>query len=266
MTPRELAGLLQRSERAIALTGAGISTAAGIPDFRGPEGIYATGRYDPEKTFEIGHFLRDPAPFFQFTRDMLGMVGEIQPTFTHRFLAALERDGKLAAVITQNIDPLHQEAGSREVICVHGNFHTSHCLACRRSYTFHELVAELDRQEIPRCSCPERGVIKPDVVFFGEMVKGLDRAAELAGECDLFLALGSSLTVYPAAGLPELCPGHIVVVNKGPVALAPGPGRHFVDAALDEFFTEVAAEMGIEVEGWKAPPPDFSIDKPGKAV
>lgn len=248
MTPKELAGHLGRAERAVALTGAGISTAAGIPDFRGPDGIYVTRKYDPEKTFDIRCFGRDPSHFFRFTRDLLAVIGTVRPTFTHHFLAALEREERLAAVITQNIDPLHQEAGSRNVIAVHGNYFTSHCLDCHRAYTFGELVAEIVNQEVPRCSCPQRGVIKPDVVLFGEMVRGMDRAAELSARSDLFLALGSSLTVYPAAGLPELCPGRVVVVNKGPATLPPGPGRHFVDAGLDEFFRQVAAEMDMVVE------------------
>ena len=245
MTPRELAEELERAERAVALTGAGISTAAGVPDFRGPQGIYATGKYDPEKTFEIGHFLNDPRPFFDFTREILHLAGEIEPTFTHRFLAKLEERGRLRAVITQNIDPLHQEAGSQDVIWVHGNFHTSHCLACGREYGFEDLVREVKEHDVPHCSCDRAGVIKPDVVLFGEMVKGLERASRLAGESDLMLALGSSLTVYPAAGLPQLCDGRVVVVNKGGVEFLGAPGWRVVDAELDPFFEEVAEAMNL---------------------
>jgi NAD-dependent deacetylase len=245
MTPADLAKHLHEARRAVALTGAGISTAAGVPDFRGPEGIYSTGKYDPERTFDIGHFLRDPKPFFDFTRDMLGMVGEIEPTFTHGFLAKLEELGKLRAVVTQNIDPLHQEAGSREVICVHGSFHTSRCLACGREYGFEELVAEVRKNDVPHCSCDRVGVIKPDVVLFGEMVKGLDRAADLIAACDVLLVLGSSLTVHPAAGLPRLCRGLVVVVNKGGLDSPGAPNWQVVDAELDPFFREVAEAMDL---------------------
>ncbi|MHC4914230.1 MAG: SIR2 family NAD-dependent protein deacylase [Planctomycetota bacterium] len=243
MTPGELAALIRSAGRVAALTGAGISTAAGVPDFRGPGGLYTTGKYDHRKTFTAEGFRDDPAHFFRFAREVLDASGDLEPTFTHRFLAELERDGALEGVVTQNIDPLHQEAGSRNVICVHGSFASGHCTACGREYGFEEMVAEIRSRPVPHCTCDRVGVIKPDVVLFGEMVKGLDRAADLAAGCDLLLILGSSLTVHPAAGLPGLCTGRVVVVNKGPVGLLPGPGRHVVDAELDPYFRLVAEAL-----------------------
>ena len=243
LPPEQCANLIRAARRAVAFTGAGISTAAGIPDFRGPEGIYATGKYDAERTFDVEHFRRDPRPFFQFARDMLAMTGEVEPTFTHRWLARLEADGLLEGVITQNIDPLHQMAGSQNVIAVHGTFGTAHCMDCRRLFTLAEFLERLGQQEIPRCDCGDRGVIKPDVVFFGEPVTQLEDAIALAGSCDLMLVLGSSLAVYPAAILPQLAGGELVVINQGDSGLMPGPRRHFVDSDLDEYTRRVAAAL-----------------------
>jgi NAD-dependent protein deacetylase/lipoamidase len=247
ISPAGCADRIRSARRSVALTGAGISTAAGVPDFRGPEGLYTTGRYDPRATFEIKGFLRDPAPFFQFTRDVLGLVADLQPTFTHRFLAELEAAGTLSTVITQNIDPLHQRAGSRSVIAVHGGYWTSHCLACRGSFSLDDLLELLERSPVPSCSCG--GVVKPDVVLFGEPVYAMEEAIAAVAAADLLLVLGSSLAVYPAAWLPEGAGCPVVVVNRGPVELAPARNRFFADADLDAFFAEVARELGVAVAG-----------------
>ncbi len=241
LTPGACARMLRDARRTVALTGAGISTAAGIPDFRGPKGLYVTRRYDPDTVFDIRVFHRRPEPFFEFTRDFLAVVDSLEPTFTHRFLARLEQRGRLRAVVTQNIDALHQQAGSREVLSVHGDYWTSHCLSCGREYGFDELRARLAREEVPRCECG--GLVKPDVVFFGEPVRELDRAMAEVAASDLLLVLGSSLTVYPVAWLPEQAGGDVVVVNQGAVGLAPGPDRYFAETGLDGFFEEVAAAL-----------------------
>jgi NAD-dependent deacetylase len=233
---------IRRANRVVALTGAGISTAAGIPDFRGPQGLYVTRQYDPETIFEIGAFHRDPAPFYEFTRDFLGVIHTIEPTSTHRFLADLEAEGKLTAVVTQNIDSLHQKAGSENVISVHGDYWTSHCTVCTRDFALSRMEEMVLETAVPLCSCG--GVIKPDVVFFGEAVHDLDLAAAAVAASDLLLVLGSSLVIFPAGFLPEQAGGEVVVVNRGDVGLAPGPGRYFVDADLDEYFAEVAHLLG----------------------
>jgi NAD-dependent deacetylase len=235
------AELIRGARRVAALTGAGISTAAGIPDFRGPQGLYVTRRYDPETVFDISYFRRDPLPFYEFTRDFLGAIEGIQPTFSHRFLAGLERQGRLAAVITQNIDSLHQKAGSRRVISVHGDYWTSRCLGCGRRFDLEHMKRAVREAPAPHCPCG--GLIKPDVVFFGEAVLGLEEAAAEVGASDLLLVLGSSLAVYPPAFLPSYAGGEVVVVNRGEVGLPPGPGRHFVDADLDAFLADVAAAL-----------------------
>ena len=243
LSPSACADLISRSERVVALTGAGVSTAAGIPDFRGPKGLYVTRQYDPDTVFDISAFRRDPEPFYDFTRDFLGVMNTLEPTATHRFLARLEAEGRLTAVVTQNIDSLHQRAGSRTVISVHGDYWISHCLECGREYDLASMEKKVRTEVVPRCLCD--GVIKPDVVFYGEAVRDLELAASAVGGSDLLLVLGSTLMVYPAAFLPEQAGGDVVVVNSGEVALAPGPGRYFVDADLDGFFREVAECLGV---------------------
>ncbi len=241
LSPDRCADLIRSAERAVALCGAGVSTAAGIPDFRGVDGLYARAGRNAERMFHIDQFLRDPGPFFDFSREMARLVKDIRPTFTHRFLAELEGRGLLQAVITQNVDALHHLAGSKNVVAVHGSYATGRCLACGRAYGYEDLLARLAAEDVPRCDCPDRGVIKPDVVLFGEPVKDLPRAVQLARACDLMLVLGSSLRVAPAAMLPEMTSGTVVVVALGPIGLPPGPGRYFVHEDLDAYFRAVAA-------------------------
>ncbi len=233
--------MIRRAERIVVLTGAGISTAAGIPDFRGPQGLYVTRSYDPERVFDIAAFRREPAPFFEFTRDLMSVLDTIEPTFTHLFLAELEAEGKVRALITQNIDPLHQQAGSRVVIPIHGGYWTSHCLDCDQSFKLGDLQEMLGEMAVPLCECG--GLVKPDVVFFGEAVDGIDAAVEAVHEADLMLVLGSSLMVYPAAFLPQHARSDVIVVNMGSVGLHPAPGRYFVDSDLDAYFREVKKSL-----------------------
>lgn len=231
----DCARMMQEARSVVALTGAGISTAAGIPDFRGPRGLYITRQYDPETVFDIEYFLRHPQPFFDFSRDFIGVVRTIRPTFSHIFLADHEKQKKLCAVITQNIDPLHQQAGSRKVICLHGNYSTSHCLDCRTEFDYASFSEKLFAEPVPRCVCG--GVIKPDIVFFGEAVYGMEDAAELTQKAELMLVLGSSLAVYPAAGLPALA-RRVIIVNQGEVNHS-GAECYQADCPLDEFLQRV---------------------------
>lgn len=237
MDPQKLAVLIRQSHHIVALTGAGISTSAGIPDFRGPKGIYVTRQYDPEKTFDIEWFDRDPRTFFDFARDFLNTIDHIEPTRTHMFLAALEGQGSLRTLITQNIDGLHQKAGSRNIIEVHGSFQQGHCRHCGRAYGYDDLKRKILAEDIPHCeTCG--GVVKPDIVFYGEAVRGMDEAQVEAHRADLFLVVGTSLTVYPAALLPQLCPGPVVCIGQGPVGDG-GSGMEQIDDDIDTVFTEV---------------------------
>jgi NAD-dependent deacetylase len=240
---RVVTKLIEKAERIVALTGAGVSTAAGIPDFRGPRGLYVTRQYDPEKTFDIGYFDHDPSYFFAFARDFVQLVERIQPTLTHRFLATLETQGRLEAVITQNIDGLHQKAGSRRVLEVHGSVHSGHCRRCGKAYGYEALKAKVLGEDIARCEACS-GVVKPDIVFFGEAVREMEEATRVATRADLFLVIGSSLTVYPAALLPQYASGQVVVVNQGPVEMDLSDwGR--VNETADAFFARIAASLGL---------------------
>jgi len=248
--PARCAELIHRSNCVVALTGAGISTAAGIPDFRGPQGLYVTRRYDPEKVFEIGWFRREPHYFYEFSRDFVAAVKDILPTFTHRFLAVLERAGRLAGVITQNIDMLHQLAGSRTVVELHGSYGTATCTTCGRKYKdlsyawWEKAMHTSPTPPIVLCSACN-GVLKPDIVFFGEMVNGYDEAERMVSQCDLLLVFGSSLNVTPASLLPYCTQATTIVVNRGKVVLPPASHRFFIDGDLDDYFRDVAGHLGM---------------------
>jgi NAD-dependent deacetylase len=209
----KLAALIQERQPCIVLTGAGISTESGIPDFRSPTGIWA--QYDPMEYATIDAFRRDPAKVWDFYARRLDVLTTAEPNDGHRALAELERLGFVQAVITQNIDGLHQRAGSREVIEVHGSIRTASCLACGERQP---LV-----QAMPRCpKCGE--ILKPDVVMFGELLPpdAIDRALELARQASLLLVVGSALEVHPVAGLPDetlSMGGALAIVNRGPTPL-----------------------------------------------
>jgi len=235
---RRCAELIERSRFIVALSGAGISTNAGIPDFRGPHGIYTTGKYEAEKVFDIDYFLRDARPFYNFARDFVKMMRKIKPTFTHYFLAELEKRGKLKGIITQNIDILHQKAGSRKVLELHGSFWKSYCLKCKKEFSYQEMQNKIFEKDVPRCLCG--GMIKPDIVFFGEPVKHLDEAKELAFRSDLLFVIGSSLLVYPAAMIPDVAGGRVIVVNKEEVNIPSDKVTLFAKEDIDEFFRNVA--------------------------
>ncbi len=214
-----LAELVRRSERVVALTGAGISVPSGIPDFRTPgEGLWS--KVDPMKVANIEAFHRDTRAFWDFSRPRFDMLADKEPNAAHLALAELERAGRLEAVITQNIDRLHRSAGTRELIEVHGSVDTSSCTTCGASWPLEQVEALFDEDGIAVCTgC--MGKVKPDVVLFGEMlpVEAIERARELAEGADLMLCIGSSLEVFPAAGLPELTLAHggsVAVVTKGP--------------------------------------------------
>ncbi len=236
--------LIREAKTIAALTGAGISTKAGIPDFRGPQGLYVTRRYDPDKVFDIDFFHKDPSPFYQFARDFILLEEKIKPTFAHKFLSDLEKAGKCKGVITQNIDSLHQMAGSKNVYEMHGSFWVSQCLKCGKEFSFAQMKQKLASEEIPHCACG--GVIKPDVVFFGENVKYLAESEHLASRADLFFVIGTSCVVYPAAMIPQYAQDKIVVVNHAPVELPLNNVVLTVREDIDAFFTKVAEEFSIK--------------------
>jgi NAD-dependent deacetylase len=204
--------LLQERQPCVVLTGAGISTESGIPDFRSPTGIWA--QYDPMEYATINAFRRDPVKVWEFYALRLDALARAEPNAGHLALAELESRGLVRAVVTQNIDGLHQRAGSREVIEVHGSIRTATCLACGQE----------TRLERAMPSCPSCGAImKPGVVMFGELLPegAMERATSLAREAGLLLVVGSTLEVHPVAGLPEetlSAGGALAIVNRGPTA------------------------------------------------
>ncbi len=252
LDPSRCAELIKGSKALVLITGAGTSTAAGIPDFRGPRGLYVTRQYDPEKVFDIDWFFRDPRHFYEFSSDFIDLMKRTEPTFTHRFLAALEQKGDLAGVITQNIDALHQQAGSENVLELHGSYRSANCGGCGKHYrdlTYDWWDAAMHgspETSVALCaSCG--GVLKPDIVFYGEPVSAITEARQLVSGCDLLLVLGSSLQVVPASLLPNCTTRTTVIVNRGDVTLSPAPNRHFVEEELDDFFSEVADCLGMDV-------------------
>lgn len=220
----ELIDLIMASEHTVAFTGAGVSTASGIRDFRGKNGIYNDlwRGYRVEELFSIDLFHRDPSLFYAWAKDFVYCMDRFQPSPLHRVLAQLEARGKLQAIITQNIDMLHQRAGSQIVHEVHGSAQHHHCLACNKHYDYPTIQAEVFADHVPHCECG--GIIKPDITFYGEALNAetFTAATNAACQTDLMIVLGSSLTVYPAASLPEEAyqfGARLAIINEQPTHL-----------------------------------------------
>lgn len=245
MSAARLAELIRERQPCVVLTGAGVSTESGIPDFRSPTGIWA--RYDPMEYATIDAFQRDPVKVWDFYAKRLQVLRNARPNAAHLALAALERAGYVEAVVTQNIDRLHELAGSKSVIEVHGSIRTSSCLPCGERVPFDEVVRLVEAHGAP--PCPRCGtILKPDVVMFGELMPEgeIERAFQLARRTRLLLVVGSSLEVYPVASLPEetlAAGGALAIVNRGPT---PYDERSTVriDAAAGETLAAVAAALG----------------------
>src|SRR4051812_35781121 len=214
----QLASLVREARSVVALTGAGISVPSGIPDFRTP-GTGVWENVDPMEVAHIDAFRRDPERFWKFYRPRFETLEEKQPNAAHAALAQLESEGLLDAVVTQNIDRLHRKAGSKRLIEVHGSIDTSSCTDCDQSYPL-EQVEGLFTNGVAHCATCS-GLVKPDVVLFGEFLPAdaMHEAQTLAERCDLMLCVGSSLEVYPVAGLPQIalaCGGKLGIVTQGP--------------------------------------------------
>ena len=208
----ELDRIIKESKSIVFFGGAGVSTESGIPDFRSKDGLYNM-KYDypPEEILSNSFFFNNYKEFYRFYFDKL-IIKDIKPNITHTFLKELEDIGKLKAIVTQNIDNLHELAGSRNVYHLHGTINTNHCVKCNKLYTIDELIYMRDN---PFCECG--GMIKPDVVLYGEMLPeyDLNESIKAIEEADTLLVCGTSLTVYPAAGLINYFKGkNLVIINK----------------------------------------------------
>ncbi|MCR5429644.1 MAG: NAD-dependent protein deacylase [Eubacterium sp.] len=200
------------SDNIVFFGGAGVSTESGVPDFRSVDGLYhQQWDYPPETILSHTFFMSKPDEFYRFYREKMLIEG-VEPNPAHKALAKLEEIGKLKAVVTQNIDGLHQAAGSKTVYELHGSVHRNYCMDCGKFYSFEDI---LDMDMVPRCECG--GMIKPDVVLYEE---GLDnvtiqKSVEAIANADVLIVGGTSLTVYPAAGLVDYYRGKkLVLINK----------------------------------------------------
>jgi NAD-dependent deacetylase len=232
---------VRRHRPCVVLTGAGISTESGIPDFRSPTGIWA--QYDPMEYATIDAFLADPEKVWDFYGKRLPVLGEAEPNDGHRALAELEGRGWVQAVITQNIDRLHERAGTRALVEVHGSIRTSSCLDCGAVVPFDDVVPRLPVPRCPRCG----RVLKPDVVMFGELLPAaaMARAEQLARDAGVLLVVGSTLEVYPVAGLPlETLAngGRLAIVNRGSTPFD-GRASVVVDGGAGETLRALAARL-----------------------
>lgn len=203
---------IDESKRIVFFGGAGVSTESGIPDFRSPDGLY-NQKYDypPETILSHTFFMNNTAEFFKFYRDKM-IVHGVKPNKAHLALAKLESEGKLKAVITQNIDGLHQAAGSKNVIELHGSIHRNYCMKCGRFFSLEEVEA---LEGVPKCGCG--GIIKPDVVLYEEPLnnKDIEMAIDYISNADMLIVGGTSLNVYPAAGLINYYSGkRLVLINR----------------------------------------------------
>ena len=243
MSVERLTELVRDFQPCVVLTGAGISTESGIPDFRSPTGIWA--RYDPMEYATIDAFLADPVKVWDFYGKRLRVLRDAEPNDGHRALAELEERGWVRAVITQNIDRLHERAGSRTLVEVHGSIRTSSCLDCGAVVPFEDVVRRLAHAPAPACTCGR--ILKPDVIMFGELLPeaAIVRASQLASEARLMLVVGSTLEVYPVAGLPLetlAAGGSIAIVNRGRTPLD-GRASLTIDGGAGETLRALAASL-----------------------
>ena len=203
---------IDQSSNIVFFGGAGVSTASGIPDFRSVDGLYNQKyTYPPEMIISHSFYVKNPEEFYRFYKDRM-IFSEAEPNGAHKALAKLEQEGKLKAVITQNIDGLHQAAGSREVLELHGSIHRNYCTRCGE---FYDLDYVKKSEGVPRCACG--GIIKPDVVLYEEGLdqRLLQKAVAYIARADVLIVGGTSLVVYPAAGLIDYYRGNkLVLINR----------------------------------------------------
>lgn len=229
---------VQEAGRIVFFGGAGVSTESGIPDFRGVDGLYHQQfAYPPETIISHSFYVRHPEIFFDFYRKRM-LYPDAKPNITHERLAQWERDGRLLAVITQNIDGLHQMAGSRNVYELHGSVHHNFCTRCGAAYTLEQLMQMDDVPVCPVCG----GRVKPDVVLYEESLDPatIQGAVDAIRRADLLIVAGTSLTVYPAAAFLDEYPGNrLVLINKTPT-----PRDDIANLAIHEALGDVFSRLG----------------------
>jgi NAD-dependent deacetylase len=221
---KAMAADILKSKHVVAFTGAGISSESGIPTYRGAGGLWT--KYDPNRYANIHYFKKDPSYYWSFFRDVrFPMLKEVVPNKAHLALAEMERMGHMQTVITQNIDGLHQEAGSTSVIELHGTTRIIICMKCAEEYPMEAVFPLLDKEIPPRCNVCQ-GVLRPAVIFFGESLSPdvIGRAYEEADCCDFLIVVGSSLVVYPSADIPVTAKQRgagLAIINVDPTPMDP---------------------------------------------
>lgn len=218
MELQPLKKIIEESDNIVFFGGAGVSTESGIPDFRSADGLYETesgGKYAPEQILSYEFFIQHPKEFYQFYIDKM-IYTDVKPNLAHQMLAELEKRGNLKAIITQNIDGLHQQAGSQKVLELHGSIHRNYCMTCKQFYPLEYILKH--KNEVPICEkCG--GIVKPDVVLYQESLDQdvLSQSVKYISEADVLIVGGTSLQVYPAAGLIEYYNGNkMILINKSP--------------------------------------------------
>jgi NAD-dependent deacetylase len=244
VTVSRLAALLDEAQPCVVLTGAGVSTESGIPDFRSPSGIWA--EFDPLEYASLEAFQRDPAKVWRFYAPRYALLTTAEPNQAHFALAELERLGFVRALVTQNIDMLHRRAGSRDVIEVHGSIATCTCPNCGAVHELGVVQRLIEAGGVPGCTVCD-AILKPDVVFFGELLPApaVERAYDLAREAQLCLVVGTTLEVYPVAELPletMRAGGRVAIVNRGPTALD-GRAEVRVEGGAGEILAALVEEL-----------------------
>lgn len=208
----ELKEIILKSNNIVFFGGAGVSTESGIPDFRSVDGLYNTKyKYPPETMISHSFFMNNTEEFYDFYINKMIFLNA-KPNNAHKKLAELEKEGKLKAVITQNIDGLHQAAGSKNVLELHGSVHRNYCMKCKK---FHDVNYVVKANGVPKCQCG--GIVKPDVVLYEESLNSdiMEKAVQYIEKADVLIIGGTSLVVYPAAGLINYFKGSkLVLINK----------------------------------------------------
>lgn len=239
---KKLQKIIDDSKKILAFSGAGLSSESNVPTYRGAGGLWS--RYDPNIYANINIFLQDSTYYWNFFKEeRYKIIKKAKPNKAHYILAELERKGRIIAVITQNIDGLHQMAGQKNVIELHGNTRKIVCLECNKVYKMEEIYKELDKQLPPVCKCG--GTLKPATILFGESLPedALNKAIIESKNCDTFLVLGSSLVVYPAAHLPIIAKQNsakLVIIN-----IDPTPLDRIADVVINENASKVLSKISF---------------------
>ncbi len=248
---QKLKELIDSSENIVFFGGAGVSTESGIPDFRSKDGLYNQhdvrfDKYQPEYLLSHSCLVYEPKVYYEFHRQKMD-TRNIEPNNAHKYLAALEKTGKLKGVVTQNIDGLHQKAGSRVVYEIHGSALRNYCMSCGKEYT-EDYIFESE-EPIPKCSCG--GIIRPDITLYEEGLPEdqVSGAIEALSKADMLIIGGTSLSVYPAASFINYFRGkNLVVINESDIAVRGAENTLIIREKIGKVFTELAKIQGIELE------------------